>query len=114
MGRRPFPLQQASRAEHQRAGADAGDVARALRLPPDEVEGFRVVHQRIHAGAARHADQIELRTLGKGHARQDLHAAARGHRRAGLPNQMHLGIWKLDENLIRPRQVELGDIGEQQ
>src|SRR5436190_1508699 len=89
----------ATRAGSARSGAHAGDIARALRLTADEIERLGIVQERVHAGAARHADQIELRAIGERHGWHDLHSAARRHRRLRLPDQMHFRVGKLDEHL---------------
>ena len=107
-------LKQSRGAEHQRAGAHARDVARAFRLTADEVERLGIVEQRVHASAAGHADEIELRAVRERRGRRDLHAAARRHRLSRFPDEMHFRVGKLDEDLVRAGHVELRDVGEQQ
>ena len=74
-GRAP-PLQQASDAENECAGAHRGDVFRTRGLPPHEGDGFLVDHGAGDAGgAAGHADEVERRAVGEGRRRHEGKAA---------------------------------------
>ena len=70
MRRGVLPAQQASGAEHQRAGADRADVVRLLRLPSQPVQDLGVLHQRVDARTAGHADDVELRAVAQRDVRQ--------------------------------------------
>src|SRR5258707_300110 len=67
MGRRAPPFKQPSGAQYKRSGANGCYVARVLRLTPDKVDRFTIGHRLQDARPARHANQVELRTIGQNH-----------------------------------------------
>jgi len=107
-------LEQAGRAQHQRAGAHRGDVARPRCLPAQEVERLGIGHQRHLAAAARHADHVELRALGEGRRGHDREAGIGRHRIARLPDHVQPGAGHAAQHLGRPGGVELRDVGIEQ
>ena len=107
MRRGALAAQQAGGAEHQRAGADRGDIARLRRLPAQEVEHLGVLHQRVDARTARHADHVERRAVA---------SVAYGSIRSPVVRLDRFGVFhssstsasgQLREHLERSGQVEL-------
>ena len=107
-------LEQSSSSQDECAGAHARHVASTLRMTPDEGQRLRVIEERVHPCAPRHADQIKRRALRERGGRQNLHASVRRHWLAVLPHEMDVGIRKFREDLVWAGQVELGDVGEEQ
>jgi hypothetical protein len=114
MGRSAASPQKSGCAQNERPRADTGCIPRIRRLAPDEFQRLIVIHQRVHATASRHADEVQSRTDGEGCARDDLHSAARCHWSRRFGDKMHPRLGKVDENLIRAGQIELGDGREKQ
>ena len=88
--------------------------AEVARLPLQELDHHRVLHQVLLARPARHHHQIELRTLREGDGRHDLHAAIGGDRVERMRNQKHLGVGQPRQHLVGPGHVELGEPREDQ
>ena len=112
MRRRALTAQQSRGAQHQGSRAYGGDVARPCRLAAHEGKRFLIVQQRVHARAARYADEVELRAFGEGRGRQYLHAAAGLDGLQRLPDEMDFRLRELGEDLVRTGHIELGEIRE--
>ena len=84
------PLQQAGGAENQGAGADRGDVRRALAAAGHEVEDVRILNRGAGAleSAGDEQDLELLRRLIKGRGGQDRNAAIADNGVPGLPQQL--------------------------
>ena len=107
-------LEQAGRAQYQRSRADRGDVFCTHRLPAQEVQHLLIVDHVVGAGAAGHADHVELRAVGKcGGGRQRQHGVAR-HRLDPFPDQVQLRARHAGKYLHRAGEVELGHLGKDQ
>jgi hypothetical protein len=107
-----LPLQQPGRAQQQRAGADRGHVARPGRQPAQLVEEGLVGHRLGRAEAAGHAQQVAVLDIGQPrHAGE--HQALGLDLAARLAGDHHLGAGQAAEDLVRPGEVQVGDIGEQ-
>ena len=105
--RRAIAPEQAGRAQHQRSRADRGDVFCAHRLPAQEVQHLRVIDHVVGAGAAGHADHVQLRAIRKGDGgRQRQHGVGR-HRLDPFPDQMHLGAGHAGKHLHGTGEIEL-------
>ncbi len=87
VGRRPPAAQQPRRTQHQRAGADADDIARPGRGTAQKRQHLVVFEQRVDAGAARHEDEIERRAIGKAGVGQDRQPVLGAHRVEIFPQQ---------------------------
>ena len=83
-------------------------------MAPDEGERLRIIEERVHPCAPRHADQIKRRALRERGGRQNLHVFVSRHRLTVFPHEMDLGTGKFREDLVGAGQVELGDVGEEQ
>jgi len=90
-------LEQAGRAEHQRAGAHGCHVARRRRLLAQKFQRRLIFHEVLLARAAGHHHHVERRTIGIGDGRHDLHTAIGRHSVGGsIPP---LGTTKALKNL---------------
>lgn len=83
-----------------------------LRTQPGEY--FVILHQRVDAGSAGNADNVEQWTVAQRGVRQQAQAGLRLDRLQRLPQQQHFGIGQLGEDLERSRQVELRHARKQQ
>ena len=63
MGGRALSLEQSRSAEHEGAGAHRSDEPRPFRLLSHKGDRRLVGHQRVHAAAAGHGKDVELRTV---------------------------------------------------
>ena len=107
---RAVTSEQAGRAQHQRSRADRGDVFGARRLPAQEFQHLLVIDHVVGAGAAGHADHVELRAIRKADGRrQRQHGVARD-RLDPFPDQMHLRARHARKHLQRPGEIELGHL----
>jgi hypothetical protein len=103
MGRRLVSLEQPSRAEKERPGANRGHPASLLPLRAQEVEHLFVLHQRHLSAASGDEQDVELGARGERHARQDRHFRVGGDRLERLPKEMHFRVGKRLQHFVRPR-----------
>ena len=114
MGGCPVASEQAGRAQHERAGAHRRDILRARRLVPQKTENALVLHQRLLARSAGHHHHIQLRASRVGGAGCQHQPAVRADGVQGGGDDMHSGIRKPREDFIRPGEVQLGHVREEQ
>ena len=100
--------EQAGRAQHQGAGADAGHVLRPGAARLQEGEHFFVAHHPQGAGRpARNEQEGQLlRTLLERQGRLHHQAGVAADRLARLPDQLHVIPGEAGEHLVRPDEVE--------
>ncbi len=104
--------QQSRRAEHERTRAHRREQAHFRGLGAQEVEHRVVFHQRVDAGAAGHADHVELRAAGEVDCGLKQHPRVALHRFERLPDPVDARAGNARQDLERPGDVELGDARE--
>ena len=112
--RRAIAAEQSGSAEHQRTGADGGDVLRLSGLAAQKAEHNLVVHQGLLPGAARNHDHIERRAVRAGDGRDEDQPAIGSHRIGGLGDDMNAGVRKPGENFVGTGEIDLRHLRKQQ
>ena len=103
MGGGTFSLQQPGGCQHERSRANRSDKSRVIRLRPDEIKNFRILEQRIHAHAARDAEQIQVRTIRKRDIWDQDQACRRYQRFCSLSRRDTRGHRELKQKLRKDR-----------
>src|SRR4051794_2040642 len=101
-------------AQHQRARAHRGDVFGAPGLGTQKRQHLLVIDHVVGSEPAGHADDIELRAVGKCNRRHQGQHGIAGDRLDPLPDQMHLGARHRGKHLQWAGEIELGHLWENQ
>ncbi|MNV82307.1 hypothetical protein D3C71_1760330 [compost metagenome] len=104
-------FEQAGRAQHQGAGADAHDPSGAARLLREKRQGLLVLQQRCDAGAARHDDHVELAAVFIGGGGAKLPAQLRLERVGVLPHKVQRRTGNAHQQVGWCNIVDGGDVG---
>jgi hypothetical protein len=113
MRRRPPAVEQPGGAEDEGAGADGGDVFGVRRLGAHERDRLRIGDGLDDAGrAAGDAEEVERRTVGEGAGRDEAEPAIARHRRHRLRDDAGRRLRQPRQDLERPGEVELRQVGE--
>ena len=107
-------MQQSGNAEHECAGANRGDVFRAGRLPADEIDGLAIADRADDTfDAAGNADQVERRAVRKAVSRQEAQSAIARYRAFRFRRHNGPRLRQAGQHLQRSREIELGEVGEE-